>query len=87
MQTKIEVFQFQYYGSEVTITHTIQKSHIPYSHFEIRSEPRIPLPMTETGYRSWFCPYFDQDEVQLKTQSLARDWYDACVNEKQPRLI
>lgn len=87
MTQKTEVFQFQYCGSEVTITHAIQESHIPYSHFEIRSKPRIPLPMTETGYRSWFCPYFDQDEVQLRTHSLARDWYDACVNEKQPRLI
>ena len=82
---KQTLHEFTYRGSAVSITHCIYLSDYPMSHFEIQSEPCIPLPMTETGYRSYFQPYYDQDFQGLKESCL--DWVHQCTHEIQPSLF
>lgn len=82
---KQTLHNFVYRGSAVSITHCIFISDYPMSHFEIQSEPSIPLPMTETGYRSYFQPYYDQDYEGLK--ECCKHWAEECTNEIQPSLF
>ena len=55
------------------------------SHYEIEATPPVELPMSETGYKSLFMPYYDQElEGLIKASS---EWRDQCVNEVQPSLF
>lgn len=79
--------QFKYRASDVVITHEIYNEGSPYpmSHYEIEATPPVELPMSETGYKSLFMPYYDQElEGLIKASS---EWRDQCVNEVQPSLF
>ena len=84
---KQTLHQFKYRGSDVVISHEIYNEGCPYamSHYEIMATPPVQLPMTETGYRSLFMPYYDQAlEGLIKSSS---EWRDQCCNEIQPSLF
>lgn len=83
---KQTLHEFNYRGSVVTISHCIFVNNpYPMSHYEIQAVPAVPLPMTETGYKSLFMPYYDQDLDGLKKSSAS--WKAECTHEIQPSLF
>ena len=55
------------------------------SHYEIEATPTVELPMSETGYRSFFTPHCNETVEELIEAS--SEWRDQCVNEVQPSLF
>ena len=84
---KQTLHQFKYRASDVVITHEIynEGSSYPMSHYEIEATPTVELPMSETGYRSFFTPHCNETVEELIEASSY--WRDQCVNEVQPSLF
>jgi hypothetical protein len=48
-------YKIEWRGIQLDILHTV-KQYGDFDHIEIYSEERVPIPITETGYKSHFLP-------------------------------
>lgn len=71
--------EFTWQGISITLKCTENWLSTGYDHIELRASER--LPMTETGYRSYF---IQQDELALFDSPLdfVRQWLDMMAQEK-----
>ena len=93
METEI-IFVWE--GRDIRLSYTPRKWQIT-DHIEIRSVDKQPLPITETGYRSYFFgpvePAMTPTEVQdfviewLDKEAKSRHWIDHVNQSRQLSLF
>jgi hypothetical protein len=70
-------------GIDIVVSHSTENWHKPFEHIELRAD--LPLPVTETGYRSHF---IHPDELALfdGVEDFVRQWlgqYDSPKYREQ----
>lgn len=76
-------------GIKATVVYTPDYHALPgddshHSHVEVLTEPRVPLPITETGYRSLFLPGGQVEDAGGATAFVTR-WLDASSKSPEWR--
>jgi hypothetical protein len=75
-QKTVSVVQIEWCGIAIEITHVSPWSRVAgIDHIEVRSGGRVPLPITDTGYRSLFI-YPEQFSDYDSAADYVRAWLD-----------
>lgn len=72
--------RFVWRGIEIEVRHERNWLKSGLDHLEIVAEPRTPLPITSTGYRSHFIDPGDLDDYE-DVVDFARCWLDAAAKD------
>jgi hypothetical protein len=85
----IEHHQVVWRGIAATVVYTPDFHALPgddchHCHIEVMTEPRVPLPITETGYRSLFLPGGQVEDAGGVAAFVTR-WLDAASKSAQWR--
>lgn len=77
----IEHYAIVWRGIAATVVFT-PDSWVGHSHIEVMTEPRTPLPITETGYRSLFLHEVEVEDAGGAVPFVMR-WLDAASKSPQ----
>ncbi|MEM9965265.1 MAG: hypothetical protein AAGC58_07950 [Asticcacaulis sp.] len=79
-----QTFPLRWQGIDLTIQYCPCYLGLPMCHIEVQSTGRQPLPITETGYRSYFLPWEDVPEADGPA-AFVLAWLDSAAQSSEWR--